>query len=266
MKPFLKWVGGKGKLAPILQQYIPHDFNTYYEPFLGGGSFFFYLINNNNYTNKRLFLSDINNHLILCYTFIQRTHDKEFFLLIKLLESLEKNHSQTLYYKIRDVFNTNSSIKNYQKVAYFIYLNKTCFNGLFRVNSKGMFNVPLGTIKKNLKVFNQQNLIEIREKMRGDFSSHSFHEIQPCKGDFVYLDPPYYKAFGGYHKGSFDTEKLRLFCDSLNKKRVKFLMSNANHEDVKILFGSRYEVIELNTFGSFNRKIRSEILVRNYDG
>src|SRR4030042_5401494 len=133
---FVKWAGGKSQLLSQFEPYFPEGFNGYFEPFLGGGAVFYYV--KQKYAPERIVLSDSNKTLIDCYTNVRDSVDD----LIKLLKVHQKNHSEEYYYKIRNKFNTR--LGGIGKSSMFLYLNKTCFNGLYRENSRGEFNVPFG--------------------------------------------------------------------------------------------------------------------------
>src|SRR3990172_9693937 len=187
-KPFVKWAGGKRQILPEIEKHLPENFSSYYEPFLGGGALLFRLLFGTK--NLRGYVSDLNSDLILAYVTIR---DK----LEDLLESLEKHsdnyfvNSKTYYYSIRE-----SNPKNQvEKVSRLLFLNRTCFNGLYRVNSKGKFNVPLGRYT-NPNIINKENIFAVNQVLRSenisikcrDFSS-IINDVK--KGDFIYFDPPY---------------------------------------------------------------------------
>ena len=269
--PVLKWAGGKRKLLQDIINHIPDKFSIYYEPFLGGGAVFFSLQPSNAVVN------DINDELINVYTAIRDNVEE-------LIEDLKRHKNEKDYfYKIRakdrdkDEYNKLSSIK---KASRIIYLNKTCYNGLFRVNQQGEFNAPFGRYKNpnivNEKVlrkasdfFNKGNII---------FKCGDFEEA--VKGikmdDFVYFDPPYDPVsdsanFTGYDRGGFgkaEQERLKNLCDRLNKKGAKFLLSNSATEYIIDLYKD-YNI----TIVQANRAINSksdkrgkvnEVLVKNY--
>jgi DNA adenine methylase len=269
--PVLKWAGGKRKLLQDIINHIPDKLSIYYEPFLGGGAVFFSLQPSNAVVN------DINDELINVYTAI-RDNVEELIVDLKRHKN-EKDY----FYKIRakdkdkDEYNKLSSIK---KASRIIYLNKTCYNGLFRVNQQGEFNAPFGRYKNpnivNEKVlrkasdfFNKGNII---------FKCGDFEEA--VKGikmdDFVYFDPPYDPVsdsanFTGYDRGGFgkaEQERLKNLCDRLNKKGAKFLLSNSATEYIIDLYKD-YNI----TIVQANRAINSksdkrgkvnEVLVKNY--
>ena len=195
-RPFLKWVGGKRQILNELRKYVPEKWNTYYEPFLGGGAFFFDLIPQN------AILGDINPELILVYRTVQNSVEK----LVKELKNYP--YEKRYYYNIRDA-NTNRW-GDIRKTARFIYLNKSCYNGLYRVNKDGKFNVPFGRYKNPL-ICDEENLKLASSALKnariicGDFCK----TVRSAKAnDFVYFDPPYEPIskssnFVSYHRTGF---------------------------------------------------------------
>lgn len=235
-RPFLKWAGGKARL---IQQYIPYFptyFKTYYEPFLGGGSVFFYL---HERQAAKAFLTDINAELITTYRCVRDDVEK----LIDLLKEHQLQHSKDYYYRIR----TTIESTELKKAARLIYLNKTCFNGLYRENSKGEFNVPMGRYKKpnicdlsNLRLASvalQSAEIEIRsfEKVLNNASNSE---------DFVYFDPPYYPVsttsnFTSYSRYAFNENeqyRLRDVFVELAQRGVKVMLSNSDTSFIRNLY------------------------------
>ena len=225
MEPFLKWAGGKRWLIPKLLDKLP-TFNTYYEPFLGSGGLFFAL------EPKRAVLSDTNPELINCYRCV-RDHCQE---IIRVLKRLKPN--KTVYYQVRDeLYCRGDKIK---RAAYFIYLNKTCWNGLYRVNLEGHFNVPVGRVNGSVQVFDPEQLVVAshllkRAKLKCCDFQASVEDIQ--SGDLVYFDPPYItthlnNGFIKYNSKLFHhSDELRLarVAYYLAMKRVSVVLSNAAH-------------------------------------
>ena len=237
-KPFLKWAGGKTQLLDEIEQRLPHslstdEIDTYVEPFVGGGAVFFRIAQ--NYNNiKHFYLLDINQDLINCYNEVKTNVDA----LIDELRSLEtaflrkRSGRKDFYYEIRDQFNADRS------PAKLIFLNKTCYNGLYRVNRKGEFNVPFGDYK-NPTVCDEANLRNASEVLqRSEIICDDFTESEPYidKNTFVYFDPPYRPlsqtaSFTSYSKDSFsekDQIKLAEFCKQIHLKGAKFLLSNSD--------------------------------------
>src|SRR3990170_7214919 len=229
-KPFLRWAGGKRWLVDELAKIIPNDYNHYYEPFLGAGSLYF------NVNVSKAHLSDINSELILTYKMIKQDY-------LKVIEHLNEFHnSRKHYYLIRE-----KKLKNqYKRAARFIYLNKTCWNGLYRENSSGKFNVPYGN-KKNTEIFKEDNLMATHLKLKNAnlFNSDFETALKNCKeGDLIYLDPPYTVAhqnngFIKYNSKIFsweDQERLSKLMMALNKKGCYLVLSNASHESILLLY------------------------------
>ena len=189
-KPFVKWAGGKRQILDKLIKYVPEDFNTYYEPFVGGGALFFEL------SPKNAVINDSNEELINVFRCIK--DEEKLTKMCNELNHHEANHSEEYYYKIRNIDrdkNKFNRLSDYKRAARTIYLNKACFNGLYRVNSKGEFNVPFG---KKLKVntYEGQNIGIIHAYLNFNnikILSIDFEEaVKDAKeGDFIYFDPPY---------------------------------------------------------------------------
>lgn len=249
LKPFLKWAGGKGQLIEEIEKMLPSDgekvLTKYAEPMVGGGALLFNVLS--RYQFDELYISDINPELINAYMAIKQNVEA----LIKRLNemqmtflSLDENGRKYYYYNVRDKFNTVKLSDNTsaEKAAYFIFLNKTCFNGLYRVNRKGLFNVPMGSYK-NPTICDADNLRNIHEALQnvtivcGDYSqSQSFIDSET----FVYLDPPYRpisetSAFTSYNSDAFDdNEQIRLakFIDEINAAGAKIVLSNSDPKNV----------------------------------
>ncbi len=234
--PFVKWVGGKRSIIHELIARLPRTFNDYYEPMVGGGALFFELYKH----IKKAHLSDINLELMIAYKVIRDDHDG----LITALKKHAKNHNEEYYYKVRKQHNLQDPVK---VVARFLYLNKTCYNGLFRVNKKGEFNVPMGRYAMP-NIIQEDNLIATSEVLKkATVKYKGFEEIKPKKGDFVYFDPPYHPtdetSFTKYTKLDFsekDQEKLRDFFVKLDRDGVKVMLSNSNTKFIKSLYKKFY--------------------------
>jgi len=240
-KPFLKWAGGKTQLISEIEKRLPIEIENgqidiYIEPFVGGGAVFFYVAQ--KYENiSKFYLFDINQDLVECYNAIKNDVES----LIKQLRHLErdflseKNNRRKYFFKQRTLFNKNHS------PAKLIFLNKTCFNGLYRVNRKGEFNVPFGDYR-NPKICDEENLRAASEVLQkaeiicGDFTESREYANS---NTFFYLDPPYRPisqtaSFTSYTQNSFSEEdqiKLAEFCQELNKKKVKLLLSNSDPQN-----------------------------------
>ena len=266
--PIVKWVGGKRQLMFELLKNMPKSYNRYFEPFIGGGALFFELQPENAY------ISDMNEELINLYSVVKnKVYDliqdlckhevsKEYFLQIRNLDRTKK------YQKFSDV----------ERASRFIYLNRTCFNGLYRVNSQGQFNVPFGNYK-NPRIIDENNLLNCSQLLQNtEIRCADFSEIlnKVKRNDFVYFDPPYVPInetsnFTSYTKEGFDVNlqfKLRDICDELDSIGVKFMLSNSDTKlvnelyadyEIKKVFASR--AINVNADG---RGKITEVLVRNY--
>ncbi len=269
---FLKWAGGKRKLLKRIDDHLPKKINRYFEPFLGGGSVFFYI--KQKYNPKFCMISDINKDLIETFKSV-RDNPKE---LIKYLKYFKKRNSEDFYYKVRKRFNENK-LKDLRRCAAFIYLNKTCFNGLYRVNSKGMFNVPCGKYR-DPEIFNEKTILLASKLLKGVKIKCQDYELindYVRKDDFVYLDPCYdplkKTSFANYTPTRFsdkDNERLADFVLKLKKKRVKILFSNNITNNVKILYPKKdFDRIIVYCSRSINcnpqgRGLIHEFLIKNY--
>ncbi|MBQ9480643.1 MAG: DNA adenine methylase [Clostridia bacterium] len=249
LKPFVKWVGGKSQLVEQIEKMLPSDgekvLTKYAEPMVGGGALFFNILS--KYDFEELYISDINAELINAYKAVKDDVDN---LITKLNEMqmtflpMDENGRKYFYYSVREKFNSTvlSAETATEKAAQFVFLNKTCFNGLYRVNRKGQFNVPMGAYK-NPTICDDENLRNIHEALQnvtivcGDYSlSKSFID----KDTFVYLDPPYRpisetSAFTSYNSETFDdNEQIRLarFIDEINKSGAKIVLSNSDPKNV----------------------------------
>lgn len=267
-KPFVKWVGGKTQLLPELVSRIPDRFSRYFEPFVGGGALFFH------YSPKQSTLIDINEELTNAYKVIKYKTDE---LIADLRQHI---YEKDYYYQIRNVDRTEEykSWSDIRRASRLIYLNKTCFNGLYRVNSKGEFNTPMGRYKKP-KIVDETNLRACSQALqKAEIISGSFLEVEERVGsnDFVYFDPPYAglnatSNFTGYSQKGFDKKmqlSLRNLCDRLNRKGVRFMVSNSNtslildlYQDYKIDFV--YATRAINSKANKRGKI-PEVIVTNY--
>ena len=266
--PIVKWVGGKRQLMFELLKNMPENYNRYFEPFIGGGALFFELQPDNAY------ISDMNEELINLYKVVRDNVDE-------LITNLQKHDiSKEYFMEIRNIDRTEEykSWSDVKKASRFIYLNRTCFNGMYRVNSKGEFNVPFGHYK-NPRILDENNLINCSNLLQRTEIKHAdFSEIlkKVKKGDFVYFDPPYVplsetSSFTSYTKDGFDIDmqfKLREVCDELDSMGVKFLLSNSDTKlvnelyenyNIKKVFASR----QINANADGRGKI-TEVLVRNY--
>ena len=267
-KPFLKWAGGKTQLLPELTKRLPTSFNRYFEPFLGSGALFFEL------KPEKAVLSDVNEELVNCYHVVKE-HVNE------LIEDLSKHvYQKEYFYQLRDI-DREPVYDNWgkiQRASRFLYLNKTCFNGLFRVNSKGHFNVPFGAYK-NPKICDKSILLSCSEVLKNKLIvQSSFNKVLDLaeKGDFVYFDPPYMPvsktaSFTSYTKYGFAEKEqieLKKVCCELDRKGVNFLLSNSSNEFILGLYEDFHVSVvkasrAINSKASKRGKIR-EIIVSNY--
>ena len=267
-RPFLKWAGGKSQLMPDLIERMPKRYTNYYEPFIGSGALFFAV------RPPQAMLSDINHELINVYKVIRDKVDG-------LIEDLSRHrHNSRYFYELRGAdrksdFWTWSEIERASRT---VFLNKTCFNGLFRVNSRGEFNVPFGDYK-NPTIADSENLRACSLALSGaDLEVQPFDRIREFarSGDFAYFDPPYLPLtptanFTAYSKHGFGFQehvKLRDLCVDLDRKGVKFMLSNSHTPEVLELFeGFEVDVVyasrAINSKGDRRGKVR-EVIVRNY--
>jgi len=274
-KPFVKWAGGKRQLIPILNQNLPDSFGTYYEPFLGGGALLFHILTDKN--GQKCSISDLNSDLVLAYTTIRDRIDS----LIASLKNHEKNYqknSESYYYSIRES-NPRSAI---EKTSRLIFLNRTCFNGLYRVNSKGKFNVPLGKYS-NPNIVNEENLRAVSHILQSSRISIKCRDFEAVlrdakKGDLIYFDPPYQPVsatanFTSYTNKDFtydDLTRLAELCLKLDSRGCNVLLSNSDSKEVAEVFAKntwKITRIEANRSINSNSKKRTghfELLIKNY--
>jgi len=274
-KPFVKWAGGKRQLIPILHQNLPESFGTYYEPFLGGGALLFHILTNKN--GQKCSISDLNSDLVLTYTTIRDRIDA----LITSLKNHEKNYqkeSESYYYSIRE----NNSRGAIEKTSRLLFLNRTCFNGLYRVNSKGKFNVPLGKYS-NPNIVNEENLRAVNHILQSSRISIKCRDFEAVlrdakKGDLIYFDPPYQPVsstanFTSYTNKDFtydDLTRLAELCLKLDSRGCKVLLSNSDSKEVADIFAKnswKITRIEANRSINSNSKKRTghfELLIKNY--
>ena len=299
-KPVLKWAGGKAKLIPIFEERYPKELidgkiNTYIEPFIGGGAVLFSMLSKYNF--GRVVINDINSELILTYKVIKESPEELINILDKCqnkyneLKDLEEK--QLYYYEIRDKFNEVKGKLNYdiiddkaiEHAAYMIFINKSCFNGLYRENKKGGFNVPFGK-KEKLNCYDRENIMAVSQVLKnaiilnGDFEGIIKYVDE---NTFIYMDPPYRPLnatsnFNDYSKEPFNDEtqiRLAKFYDELSKMGAKIMKSNSdpkntdeNDEFFDELY-SNYNISRISASRSINSKGTgrgkvSEILITNY--
>ena len=269
-KPFLRWAGGKTRSIPFLEKHLPTNLSSmhkYYEPFIGAGSLFFHIKPSN------AILSDTNKDLIECYETVQKRPDA----ISTYLEQHLSNTCEGYYYKMREKYNTSKH--SIARAALFIYLNKTCFNGIWRVNKKGEFNVPYG--------FKEPPALPSKEELRNVSISLSNVELihsdykeavkNAKRDDFIYFDPPYLpingtSCFTRYTRDRFtkdDHDELALLAKKLTSKGCYVLISNADGPYIRSLYEDDFNIFELEV----TRWIRSdgkrykvkEVAITNYD-
>ncbi len=293
-KPFLKWAGGKRQLIDVLDRDLPQQIirsgkiDLYVEPFIGGGAFLFHLLS--HYKVKKSIINDINQDLMITYVVVQKYPEE----LIKMLEAEEKEYLQLnedkrkeYYYKQREVFNElkldfNEHIPKLwiKKASLLILLNKLCFNGLFRQNNKGEFNVPMGRYK-NPKILDRENILNASKLLQNtEIHCTSYLNINPSKTEnsLIYLDPPYRplsqtSAFTKYSKEDFDDEdqkELAEYCKKKDKEGFYLMLSNSDTGDgfFEKLYGG-YDMKKVKSKRFINSKGNGrgeiwELLVRNF--
>lgn len=284
-KPFLKWAGGKTKLIPHIKKNLPENIDTYIEPFVGGGAILFWVLNEHKEI-KNVVINDLNETLMKSYEVIKK-YPTELIVQLSDIQKKYNNpkfHQFTIYSQIRDEFNKKRQ-DDITQTSFLIFLNKTCFNGLFRINKNNEFNVPFGKYK-NPKICDDQNIIEVSKLLQkvnivnGDFTQ----TINYISGNSLfYFDPPYKpisktSSFNSFTKTNFDDSdqiRLKLFCDELNKKNVKFILSNSdlkNFNEDDDFFDKLYEKYDIKRV-SMTRPINSvsskrgeinELLIKNF--
>ena len=294
-RPFLKWAGGKRQLMNEIEARLPSDIEeckSYIEPFVGGGAVLFHLLETRTF--EEVHISDINPELILCYRTLKSDAISVIKHLSKMIESYptEQDQRKESYYAIRQDWNSNvgkipslSKTQRAKRTAKTLFLNKTCFNGLFRVNSKGEFNVPIGSYV-NPSFPSSEDLLEVQSALQ----SVTIHEapFEECENwidgtSFVYFDPPYRPLsatshFVSYSKGDFndeDQKRLATFFRTLDKTGAKLLLSNSDPKNTNPndeFFDNLYSKFTIDRV-SANRAINSkglkrgpinELLIRNY--
>ncbi len=273
-KPFVKWAGGKRQVIDKLCEYAKDEFDTYYEPFIGGGALLFEL------SPKKAVINDSNKELMNVYQVL--CDENKFKKMCNILNHYETEHNEEFYYEIRNKDrnkNSFSRLSDYKKAARTIYLNKACFNGLYRVNSKNEFNVPFGK-KEKVNTYDGGNLITVSNYLTMNdikIMNVDFEEAvkDAKKGDFVYFDPPYDSdthTFNSYTEEGFNKEQQRRLArvfKELDQKGVYVMLSNHNTILVNELYkGYHFHTIEakrnINANGKKRGKIE-ELIITNYE-
>ncbi|MEO1209190.1 MAG: DNA adenine methylase [Cyanobacteria bacterium J06638_20] len=266
-RPFLKWAGGKGKLIPQYRQFLPAatTFHTYYEPFLGGGAIFFHLL------PHRACLMDINPELVNVYRQVRDNVEG----VIELLQHHKLHHEKDYYYQVRSRLDGTPA----ERAARLIYLNRTCFNGLYRENSRGHFNVPMGRYK-NPQICHTDLLRAVSSALKNtDIEKRSFETLldQITKpNDFVYFDPPYYplsatSKFTSYNRDAFteaDHIRLRDVFATLARRGVPVMLSNSDCPFVRELYNG-FNIHTISAIRAINANTQrrgkiTEVLVTSY--
>ena len=294
-RPFLKWAGGKRQLISEIEARLPSDIDecsSYVEPFIGGGAVLFHLLESRRF--DEVHISDLNPELVLCYRTLQEDADEVIKHLSKMIESYpsEQEDRKESYYAIREDWNSDvgkipslSKTRKAKRTAQTLFLNKTCFNGLFRVNRKGEFNVPIGSYV-NPSFPSSEDLLEVQKALQGiTIHEAPFEECESwvSKDSFVYFDPPYRPLsdtanFVSYAKGDFndqDQERLATLFRELDQKGAKVLLSNSDPKNTvpeDDFFDDLYSDFTIDRVEA-NRAINSnpdrrgaitELLIRNY--
>jgi DNA adenine methylase len=259
-RPFVKWAGGKRSILPELIARMPRAYKTYCEPFLGGGALFFAV------RPESAYLSDINFPLIVTFRAVR--DDVE--TIIANLKIHAAKHCKEYYLRARERF---SREKDATKIgALLVYLNKTCYNGLFRVNKEGGFNVPIGSYDEP-GILDEENLRACSKALKtAEIVQHPFAQVPIAKENFYYLDPPYHKTFDGYDSSRFgdkDHRRLAEFCHALDKAGCFFMVSNSDNTFVRSLYRAfKIEQIQGARFVSCKPQQRgryNELIIRNYE-
>lgn len=238
-QPFVKWIGGKRSLLTHLHEHLPDSFNDYYEPFVGGGALFFSLGPRLATTGRRAVLSDNNFELVVAYQVIKKQPEA----LIEALCHHNERHCKQYYYRVRE----QQPSEPVDVAARFIYLNKTCYNGLYRVNKSGEFNAPMGSYK-NPNIIAAENILACSETLTfAKIQVGDFAQLEPRAGDFVYLDPPYHptdeQSFTQYTKENFtekDQVRLRDYVQELHRRGVFVMLSNSKCRFVEDLYRAKH--------------------------
>ena len=272
-KPFVKWAGGKRQIINKLKRYVPDEFDTYYEPFIGGGALLFEL------SPRRAVINDSNEELMNVYSVL--CDEEKFKKMCNVLNHYEKEHCEEFYYDIRNKDRNKNAYKrlsDYTRAARTIYLNKACFNGLYRVNSKNEFNVPFGK-KERVNTYDGGNLITVSNYLTMndvEILSVDFEQSvkNAKKGDFIYFDPPYdseTSTFNSYTEDGFGKdEQIRLakVFKELDSRGCYVMLSNHNTSLINDLYKNfNIHVIEakrnINSHGKKRGKVK-EVIITNF--
>lgn len=270
--PFVKWAGGKRQLLDRISERMPQNYNNYFEPFIGGGAVLFELQPPNAVIN------DINAALINVYRIIANS-PQEFIKNVRKLDSKMGDDGKTYYYSLREYYNDKLMKEEFdiELAALFVFINKHCFNGLYRVNGKGLFNVPYNNSKK--ESIDEESIMAVSEYLKkvtiklGDFEEAC---CEAKKGDFIFLDSPYAPlnptSFESYTKEGFDVkshERLAKLFDELTEKGCYCMLTNHNTEFINELYGNkgyRMDVVSVKRMinSDASKRIGEEIIICNY--
>lgn len=273
-RPFVKWAGGKGQHLEKLSARSPLRFKTYYEPFLGGGALFFHLYRSR--VPFKAVLSDANEELITAYRVVKSEVDE----LILRLKEHQKNfalYSKEYYYSIRDC---QKSLSDIERASRLLFLNKTCYNGLYRVNRRGKFNVPFGSYKKP-RICDENNLRAASSALQSSSAELVVADYEEAiknaeEGDYVYFDPPYHPIsstanFTAYTDSGFtlaDQRRLAQVFDKLDNRRCQIVLSNSDVPEIRKMY-SKFHVNSVESLRAINcvggkRRGHAELIISNY--
>lgn len=290
IKPFIKWAGGKSQLLNDIRKKYPHEIKRYCEPFVGGGAVLFDILE--NFRPQEVLINDINAELMNTYIQIQEQVETiilQLFDIQTMYWTMNEEQRKEYFYQKRDCFNEyiikHCNDKNIERAVLFIFLNKTCFNGLYRVNKSGLFNVPIGSYKQPL-ICDAENLRSASKLLKnvqikcGDYSKcEDFID----KSTFVYIDPPYRplnitSSFTSYSKNEFNDDEqvaLKHFIDKITQKGAKVVASNSDPKNENITdtffdeLYAQYNIIRVSALRNINskgngRKSINELLIYNF--
>lgn len=262
-EPVVRWVGGKGRLLPELTSRLPERFSVYHEPFIGGGALFFAV------RPRFAYLADANGELVNLYRVIKREPKR----LMAAMAAMKVSEAE--YYRIRDLDRSEAfqAALDIARAARFVYVNKTCFNGLHRVNRRGQINTAYGH-RANPTLFDASNVIAVHHALEGARVAHAgFEDVLRLagRGDFVYFDPPYDGTFTGYTQGEFgrdDQRRLWEVCVKLHRIGARWMLSNSDTPHVRNLYRAfRIEMVQAPrrvAARAASRVSAAEVIIRNY--
>ncbi len=273
-EPIIKWVGGKRQLLPVIKKSMPKQFNTYIEPFFGGGAVFF------DISPKRAIINDFNSQLVNLYK--QLSNKRTMLQMLKVLSDIQAGYNalttmeakSKYYYDLRERFNVG--IRNNEFSVYtaslFIFLNKNCYNGLYRINQAGQFNASHSK-NKHTNLFDESNIVAVYNALKNSIIMNEDFSI-PCslaqKGDFVFIDSPYYDTFDIYQAGGFSKEDhirlAEIFAD-LTKIGAYCMLTNSNTSFIKSLYKDyKIRVVDVKRLVNCNANNRAgkEVIITNY--